>query len=128
MYAILKDHFGLPAALFEIERETPKRYYGRVHDTIEQDKWFWLRGLTRTRIPGKEHVDKAIVLVVVRTDNAWFMIKDEMALARKKFFAKRTELSEARQAFHHASHKQQLAAQHDARDFCLHLIDDAHVV
>ncbi len=42
-YFIINGHRGLPAAIFRVRRETPKRYYGDIADTIstgDMRSWF----------------------------------------------------------------------------------------
>lgn len=82
MFAILKNHRGQPECLFEIERETPKRIYGHVADTLQRDSWFWLTGLTRgPRIDGirqQDYATKEIILCLIKSDNAWFQVKDTL--------------------------------------------------
>lgn len=82
MFAILKDGYGMPVALFEIDKETPKRYYGKITDTLNRDKWFWLRGLNtgRGRDGAGAYCEKDIVLCLVRTENRWAEVKDDFYL------------------------------------------------
>lgn len=96
MFAILKDHRGVPQALLEIEHETPKRFYGTIVDKLRQDSAFWIRGLVHIH-PGtyapnlKEHydyrADKEIVVAVIRSDVAWFGIKDKLVAAKMVYEA-----------------------------------------
>jgi len=74
-YAILKNHRGQPEALFEIERATPKRYYGRLADTLQHDSWFWLTGFTKGRHDGESFAVKDIVMCTMPSDGAWHMMK-----------------------------------------------------
>lgn len=84
MYAILKNHRGQPVALFDIERETPKRYYGKLADTLERDSWFWLTGYTKGGIDRMSMVTKDIVMCVIKSDNAWHAMKtDLLRIARE---------------------------------------------
>lgn len=78
MYAILKNHRGMPVALFDIERETGKRYYGKLVETMQKDNWFWLTGLVRKHGKGHDYVSKVIVMCVINTDIAWHQMKPEM--------------------------------------------------
>lgn len=85
-YVIINGHRGLPAAVFEVSRETPKRYYGDLADTISDGSmrnWFWLSGLTKNREPGKSYVLKQIVACEIETLDEWHGIKDKLRLVRE---------------------------------------------
>ncbi len=81
-YVIVQGHRGLPCALFRVRKETPKRFYGDLADTISEGNmrnWFWLHGLVKSREPGKSYVVKDIVACPCYSIEAWHKIKDRLA-------------------------------------------------
>lgn len=81
-YIIINGHRGLPCAVFEVTRETPKRFYGDLADTISDGSmshWFWLNGLIKKREPGTSYVIKEIVACEIADMDQWFAVKDRLA-------------------------------------------------
>lgn len=124
-YVIINGHHGLPSAVFAVAKETPKRYYGDVADTIsggDMRNWFWLRGLTKNRVPGTSYVLKEIVAARVETLEAWHKIKDELAGIADDYNTDRLAiertLSEAREVASTAEIEARVQAKNRVR-FCL---------
>lgn len=90
MFAILKDGCGIPAVLFEITRETPKRYYGKVADTLDEHKQFYLVGLVQNRCGTHDYCEKDVVLGLVRTENAWYEVKENLASIKRTLKRRRS--------------------------------------
>ncbi len=82
MFAVLKDNHDIPYVLFEITRETPKRYYGKTVDSLDGTRLLYLRGLVRNRNQ-EEWCDKDIVIGLVRSANAWLEIKNKLIEIRQ---------------------------------------------
>ncbi len=101
MFAILKNHRGTPEALFAIERETPKRYYGTLADTLQRDSWFWLTGFTKGARGNDSFVTKEIVMCVINSDNPWHAAKTELqrieAAHKSRHQAIQSDLNDARE-------------------------------
>lgn len=89
MFAILKNNRGTPVALFAIERETTKRFYGKLHDTLEQGNWFYLTGYTNGGRTSTSYVTKEIVMCLINSDNAWHMMKPELVRVEASYTARR---------------------------------------
>lgn len=119
MYAILKNPRGLPIALFHIERETPKRFYGRLTDTINGDSWFWLTGLTKGGRDRPDFCLKSIVMCMINTDNAWHTMKPDIirikAAWQREYNAIQEELNDAREVARTAEIEAQAAARKQAK-------------
>jgi hypothetical protein len=127
-YVILNGHRGIPCAVFKVERETPKRYYGDLADTISDGtmrNWFWLNGLTKSREPGKSYVDKNIVACMIEHLERWHEVKNRLCEITNDFSDDRTkieaDLNKARQI---AIEREVLAREQAERrvDFCLEAI------
>lgn len=122
MFAILKNHRGRPVALFEVERETPKRIYGRLADTLQRDSWFWLTGFTK-RKDGGSFAIKEIVLCYLNSDNAWHQMKDELYAIEAKWNSVNVSIQGARNEAMEKARVMENDNNKASRDACLEEIE-----
>lgn len=101
MFAVLKGHKGLPIALFEITKETPKRYYGKIVDQIgDAGRFLYLPG-HHSRLGRETFVDKDIVVCLIPTDRGWRENKDALTATLATFIRNTSTLAKEREVFDH---------------------------